>query len=92
MVFIPETNFCDPVYEDCPIDDPTGNSYEDFVKYKTYNASPKQILIANSSIVYETLLVIIHLAYTEYVVHRTPNYQKLLTDFNAMTGGQTIWG
>ena len=65
---------CDPSIEDCPIEAPTGPSYEDALVVGVFFASETQVFVANLRVILAVIAFITAECLEGFVVKRSDGY------------------
>mmetsp|Transcript_43532 Transcript_43532/g.57623 ORF Transcript_43532/g.57623 Transcript_43532/m.57623 type:complete len:128 (+) Transcript_43532:41-424(+) len=82
---------CDPVFEDCVIERPSGPSYEDAKVVGVFFASEMQVFLANLQVLISVMMYIFFEYNIAYRLNESAVYKQMQTDFFLMADSTEWW-
>ena len=84
---------CDPVFEDCPVEPPTGPSMSDLPDQQAmhHKFTDQEVLFANLKILAATFFVVINFTLTPLIFNKNTVYTSSQTALVTLSGGSDWW-
>ena len=82
---------CDPMAQDCPVEDPTGPSFGDMKTMDQHNVDDLDILQANLTMVGALLTATLAFGYNQFVSSNVTDYTTLMSNYKTQTSNNEYW-
>ena len=82
---------CDPMNQECPVEDPTGPSFGDMKTLTDDTISDAEILQANLAMFGALFTATAYYGYNQFVAYTVSDYTTLMTNYKAKTSNSEFW-
>lgn len=82
---------CDPLVEDCPVEDPSGPAFGGRVQEDGSQVTSQEVLAANLSVVGALITMSAYLGFNQFVIKQTTAYGTVMSDYKTLDASD-YWG